>query len=85
MNLANEIRVWLKQKARKRTFRLTEWHVEAVKLMSDEATKRMGREVSQNTVMKEAIMFLSLNFDPQMFVSPSTEKQAVGGARELPQ
>jgi hypothetical protein len=62
-NLAEKMRLWLKQKSRLNTYNMTEWHIETVKGMAQSAG------VSESKVMREAVSFLAINFEREMFVT----------------
>lgn len=78
---STQMRAFLRLKSYSRPYLITEWHAEVVRMMSAAATEHLGKDVSQNAVVKAAIDMLAINFDPQMFEatrSPSTEKQVQG-------
>jgi len=60
-NISRSLRIRLRQRARKQTYSVTEWHAARVREMQDRAG------VSRNEVVRTAIEFLAVNFDPQMF------------------
>lgn len=60
-NLSSRLRLWLRQRARDKTYGLTEWHIELGKQMAERAG------VSQNQIVKTALEYLAINFDPSLF------------------